>query len=161
MNRDNQLHQIENTTLWDIVVIGGGATGLGSALDAASRGYKVLCVEKTDFSKGTSSRSTKLIHGGVRYLEQGNFSMVKHALQERWVLLNNASEATKKLSFVLPVYSWWQFFYYGLGLMLYDFLSGKFSIGKTRLMNKESVLKNTRPPYRFSQRRYPLLRWSV
>ncbi|MBK8518160.1 MAG: glycerol-3-phosphate dehydrogenase/oxidase [Saprospiraceae bacterium] len=141
MNRDNQLHQIENTTLWDIVVIGGGATGLGSALDAASRGYKVLCVEKTDFSKGTSSRSTKLIHGGVRYLEQGNFSMVKHALQERWVLLNNASEATKKLSFVLPVYSWWQFFYYGLGLMLYDFLSGKFSIGKTRLMNKESVLK--------------------
>ncbi len=141
MNRDEQIKKISTTSIWDIVIIGGGATGLGSALDAASRGLKVLCIEKNDFSKGTSSRSTKLIHGGVRYLEQGNFNMVKHALQERWFLLHNAKEATKKLSFVLPVYSWWQFFYYGFGLMLYDFLSGKFSIGKTRLMNKNAVIK--------------------
>jgi glycerol-3-phosphate dehydrogenase len=140
MNRADQINNLSITPLWDIVIIGGGATGLGSALDAASRGYKVLCIEKSDFSKGTSSRSTKLIHGGVRYLEQGNFNMVKHALQERWFLLQNAAQATKKLSFILPVYSWWRFFYYGFGLMLYDFLSGKFSIGKTRLINKASVL---------------------
>jgi glycerol-3-phosphate dehydrogenase len=141
MNRDTEIQKIVATPHWDMIIIGGGATGLGSALDAASRGFKVLCVEKDDFSKGTSSRSTKLIHGGVRYLEQGNFAMVKHALQERWFLLKNASKATRKLSFVLPVYSWWRFFYYGFGLMLYDFLSGKFSIGKTRLMNKNAVIK--------------------
>ncbi len=141
MNREDQIKNISTTLLWDIVIIGGGATGLGSALDATSRGLKVLCIEKNDFSKGTSSRSTKLIHGGVRYLEQGNINMVRHALHERWFLLHNAPEATKKLSFVLPVYSWWSFFYYGFGLMLYDFLSGKFSIGKTRLMNKQSVIK--------------------
>ncbi|MBK9565247.1 MAG: FAD-dependent oxidoreductase [Saprospiraceae bacterium] len=86
-------------------------------------------------------QSTKLIHGGVRYLEQGNINMVKDALQERWFLLNNASDATKKLSFVLPVYSWWRFIYYAFGLILYDILSGKFSIGKTRMMNNSAVIK--------------------
>ena len=141
MDRKKQIQNLLSTSHWDFIIIGGGATGLGSALDAASRGYKVLCVEKNDFSKGTSSRSTKLIHGGVRYLEQGNFNMVKDALQERWFLLKNASEATKKLSFVLPVYSWWKFIYYALGLMLYDVLSGKFSIGKTRIMNSKAVVK--------------------
>jgi glycerol-3-phosphate dehydrogenase len=141
MDRKKQIQNLLSTSHWDFIIIGGGATGLGSALDAASRGYKVLCVEKNDFSKGTSSRSTKLIHGGVRYLEQGNFNMVKDALQERWFLLKNASEATKKLSFVLPVYSWWKFIYYALGLMLYDVLSGKFSIGKTRMMNSKAVVK--------------------
>ena len=140
MDRNEQLKKIVDTTSWDIVVIGGGATGLGAAVDAANRGYKVLCLEKYDFSKGTSSRSTKLIHGGVRYLQQGNISMVKHALRERWFMLQNASLVTRKLSFVLPVYSWWSFFYYSLGLMLYDLLSGRLSIGKTRIMNAKSVI---------------------
>jgi glycerol-3-phosphate dehydrogenase len=139
MNRNDQLKTIETTPVWDIVIIGGGATGLGSALDAASRGFKTLCIEKTDFSKGTSSRSTKLIHGGVRYLEQGNFAMVKSALHERWFMLKNAPVSTKKIPFILPVYSWWRYYYYGFGLMLYDFLSGKFSIGKTQFLSKNSV----------------------
>lgn len=141
MNRAAQLKTLNETTQWDIVIIGGGATGLGSALDAASRGFKTLCIERIDFSKGTSSRSTKLIHGGVRYLEQGNFNMVKHALQERWLLLKNAPSATKKIPFVLPVYSWWRYFYYGFGLMLYDFLSGKFSIGKTKFLTRKAVIE--------------------
>jgi glycerol-3-phosphate dehydrogenase len=141
MNRDTQINAINSTERWDIIIIGGGATGLGSALDAASRGFKTLCIERIDFSKGTSSRSTKLIHGGVRYLEQGNFNMVKHALQERWFLLKNASSATQKIPFILPVYSWWRYFYYGLGLMLYDFLSGKFSIGKTRFLKRKAVIQ--------------------
>jgi len=142
MNREDQIKTIRETQQWDIVIIGGGATGLGSALDAASRGFKTLCIEKTDFSKGTSSRSTKLIHGGVRYLEQGNIAMVKSALQERWFLLKNAPGATKKIPFILPVYSWWRYFYYGFGLMLYDFLSGKFSIGKTRFLTRKSVIRS-------------------
>lgn len=141
MDRKEQIQKLKSTDQWDFIIIGGGATGLGSALDAASRGFKVLCIEKEDFSKGTSSRSTKLIHGGVRYLEQGNFGMVKDALHERWFLLKNASAATKKLSFVLPVYSWWRFIYYAFGLILYDILSGKFSIGKTRMMNSRAVIK--------------------
>lgn len=141
MKRIDQLKAIDNTPEWDIVIIGGGATGLGSALDASSRGFKTLCIEKNDFSKGTSSRSTKLIHGGVRYLEQGNFAMVKSALQERWFLLKNAPLATRKISFILPVYSWWKYYYFGFGLMLYDFLSGKFSIGKTKFLNKMAVIE--------------------
>lgn len=141
MNRNDQLITIETTPAWDIVIIGGGATGLGSALDAASRGFKTLCIEKTDFSKGTSSRSTKLIHGGVRYLEQGNFAMVKSALHERWFMLKNAPISTKKIPFILPVYSWWRYYYYGFGLMLYDFLSGKFSIGKTSFLSKNDVIE--------------------
>ena len=141
MNRNDQLITIETTPIWDIVIIGGGATGLGSALDAASRGFKTLCIEKTDFSKGTSSRSTKLIHGGVRYLEQGNFAMVKSALHERWFMLKNAPISTKKIPFILPVYSWWRYYYYGFGLMLYDFLSGKFSIGKTSFLSKNDVIE--------------------
>ncbi len=141
MNRNDQLITIETTPIWDIVIIGGGATGLGSALDAASRGFKTLCIEKTDFSKGTSSRSTKLIHGGVRYLEQGNFAMVKSALHERWFMLKNAPISTKKIPFILPVFSWWRYYYYGFGLMLYDFLSGKFSIGKTSFLSKNDVIE--------------------
>ncbi len=141
MNREEQIERIKNTDMWDILVIGGGATGLGTALDAASRGLKVLCIEKVDFSKGTSSKSTKLIHGGVRYLEQGHLAMVKSALQERWALMKNAPTMTKKLSFVLPAYSYFQWLYYGLGLMVYDFLSGKLSLGKTRFLNKTAVIK--------------------
>jgi glycerol-3-phosphate dehydrogenase len=141
MDREKQIQEIRNTEKWDVIIIGGGATGLGSALDAASRGFKTLCIEMFDFSKGTSSRSTKLIHGGVRYLEQGNLSMVKSALYERWYLLKNAPSATKKIPFILPIYSWWRYFYYGFGLMLYDLLSGKFSIGKTKFLTKKAVIK--------------------
>ncbi|MGB5033173.1 MAG: glycerol-3-phosphate dehydrogenase/oxidase, partial [Saprospiraceae bacterium] len=140
MKRADQLKAITHAQKWDIVIIGGGATGLGAALDGASRGFKTLCIEKIDFSKGTSSRSTKLIHGGVRYLEQGNFSMVRSALMERWFLLKNAPFTTKKIPFILPVYSWWRYIYYGFGLILYDLLSGKFSIGKTKFLTKKTVV---------------------
>lgn len=139
MKRSQQLEKIKTTTRWDMVVIGGGATGLGTALDAASRGYKVLCIEKYDFSKGTSSRSTKLIHGGVRYLEQGNIAMVRDALFERWFFLKNAPQETRTISFILPVYSWWRWLYYGFGLKLYDTLSGKYSIGKTEFLSAAKV----------------------
>jgi len=141
MKRIDQIKAIDTTPTWDIIIIGGGASGLGSALDASSRGFKTLCIEKTDFSKGTSSRSTKLIHGGVRYLEQGNFAMVKSALQERWFLLKNAPLTTRKIPFILPVYSWWRYYYYGFGLILYDFLSGKFSLGKTKFLNRQAVVE--------------------
>src|SRR5882724_4256987 len=90
---------------WDIIVVGGGATGLGTALDAASRGYQTLLLEQADFAKGTSSRSTKLVHGGVRYLAQGNIGLVREALHERGLLLKNAPHLTNNLSFVLPCYS--------------------------------------------------------
>lgn len=140
MNRADQLIKLKNTAHWDIVVIGGGATGLGTALDAAGRGFKTLCIEKHDFSSGTSSRSTKLIHGGVRYLEQGNISMVRNGLFERWFFLKNAPVATRRIPFILPVYSWWRLLYYGFGLFLYDVLSGKYSIGKTNYLSKKAVI---------------------
>src|SRR5699024_3073752 len=100
MNRNNSLKNIINTECWDIVVIGGGATGLGTAVDAASRGYKTLLVEQADFAKGTSSRSTKLVHGGVRYLEQGNISLVKEALKERGLFLQNAPHLARQQAFI-------------------------------------------------------------
>lgn len=142
MNRKTQSTALTETSQWDMVIIGGGATGLGAALDAASRGFKTLCVERYDFSKGTSSRSTKLIHGGVRYLEQGNIKMVRGALQERWFLLKNAPHMTKTIPFILPVDSWFKFFYYGIGLMFYDLLSGKLSVGSTKFLSAKSVLKD-------------------
>ena len=142
MNREAQIHTMANSAQWDIIIIGGGATGLGSALDAASRGYKTLCIERFDFSKGTSSRSTKLIHGGVRYLEQGNIKLVRGALLERSFLLNNAPEMTKAIPFILPVYSWFKFLYYGIGLKIYDLLSGKLSIGKTQFLSSKEVIKH-------------------
>ncbi|MFZ1749549.1 MAG: glycerol-3-phosphate dehydrogenase/oxidase [Saprospiraceae bacterium] len=141
MEREIQLQNIKKNDPWDIVIIGGGATGLGAALDAATRGFKTLCIEKTDFSKGTSSRSTKLIHGGVRYLAQGNISMVKSALYERWFLLKNAPGVTKRIPFVLPVYNWISYLYYGLGLKLYNFLSGKLSIGNTQFLSKSELIE--------------------
>jgi glycerol-3-phosphate dehydrogenase len=135
------LQQLKDETEWDIVIIGGGATGLGSAVDAASRGYKTLLIEQFDFGKGTSSRSTKLIHGGVRYLAQGNIKLVMEALRERGYLLKNASHFTTAMPFVVPVYSWFNKFYYGIGLKLYDLLSGKLSLGKTRSLNKKETLQ--------------------
>jgi glycerol-3-phosphate dehydrogenase len=129
-------------TPWDIIVIGGGATGVGCALDAASRGLEVLLLEQHDLGKGTSSRSTKLIHGGVRYLEQGNISLVREALRERGILLNNAPHVVHKLTFVVPCYSHWQKFYYGVGLKVYDLLSGKHSFGKSRIICRDETIKH-------------------
>jgi glycerol-3-phosphate dehydrogenase len=139
MNRSTQLEQLREAIQWDMVVIGGGATGLGIAVDAASRGYKILLVEQADFGKGTSSRSTKLVHGGVRYLEHGNIKLVKEALRERGWLLKNAPHLTSVQAFVIPVRRFWQKWYYGLGLRLYDLLSGKLSLGQTRLLSAKET----------------------
>ena len=135
MNRSQQIQQLKSTHHWDIIIIGGGATGLGAAVDAAARGYKTLLVEQYDFGKGTSSRSTKLIHGGVRYLQQGNIRLVRDALKERGLLLKNAPHLAHRLKLVLPSYRWYETLYYGLGLKVYNFLSGKLSLGKSEMMS--------------------------
>jgi len=140
MNRNDMLMQLHEKVVWDIIIIGGGATGLGAAVDAASRGYKTLLLEAHDFGKGTSSRSTKLVHGGVRYLEQGNLKLVKEALQERGWLLHNAPHISATMAFIVPAYSIAQKIYYGTGLKLYDFLAGKLSLGKTKLLNKNETI---------------------
>ena len=126
---------------WDMVVIGGGATGVGVALDAASRGFAVLLLERQDFGKGTSSRSTKLVHGGVRYLEQGNVSLVMEALKERGLLRRNAPHLVHDLAFVVPNYSWWEAPFYGIGLKLYDMLAGKYGFGRSSLLTREQTLE--------------------
>ncbi len=115
----------ENSEQWDFIIIGGGATGVGAAIDASSRGYKTLLLEQSDFGKGTSSRSTKLIHGGVRYLQQGNISLVLEALKERGLLCQNAPHLVHNLAFVVPNYDWWEGTFYGVGLKLYDMFAGK------------------------------------
>lgn len=137
MNRSRLLQQLDEVKIWDIIIIGGGATGLGTAVDAASRGYKTLLVEQYDFAKGTSSRSTKLVHGGVRYLAQGNIKLVRESLKERGLLLKNAPHVCHNLSFVLPCYSLWQKIYYGIGLKVYNFLSGALSLGKTKIITSK------------------------
>src|SRR5882672_3934898 len=125
---------------WDMIVAGGGATGVGVAIDAASRGYDVLLLEQSDFGKGTSSRSTKLVHGGVRYLEQGNLSLVMEALKERGLLLQNAPHLVRNLGFVVPSYDWWEAPFYGLGLKLYNLLAGKYGFGSSRILSREETL---------------------
>src|SRR5437773_2635022 len=125
---------------WDMVIVGGGATGVGVAVDAASRGYEVLLLEQSDFGKGTSSRSTKLIHGGVRYLEQGNISLVMEALRERGLLRQNAPHLVHDLAFVVPSYAWWESPFYGLGLKVYNLLAGRYGFGSSRLLSKEETL---------------------
>ena len=135
------LAQIDQAGLWDMVIIGGGATGLGAAVDAASRGLKTLLIERSDFSKGTSSRSTKLVHGGVRYLAQGNIKLVREALRERGFLLKNAPHLTSVQSFVIPVYSLWDKAFYGIGLKMYELLSGKLSLGMTRILSKKKTIE--------------------
>ena len=127
---------------WDIAVIGGGATGVGIAVDAASRGYSVCLLEQSDFGKGTSSRSTKLIHGGVRYLQQGNISLVTESLKERGILRGNAPHLVHDLAFVVPNYSWWEAPFYGIGMKVYDLLSGQYGFGKSRLLSKAEVLRH-------------------
>lgn len=125
---------------WDIVVIGGGATGLGTALEATTRGFKTLLLEQADFAKGTSSRSTKLVHGGVRYLAQGDVGLVREALKERGLLLRNAPHLVKNLSFIIPAYQWWTGPYYAVGLKVYDGLSGKLSLGSSKFISKKKAL---------------------
>ncbi len=126
---------------WDFIIIGGGATGVGCALDAASRGFDALLLEQNDFGKGTSSRSTKLVHGGVRYLAQGNLSLVREALKERGVLLKNAPHLVEKRAFIVPCYSLWQKFFYGTGLKVYNLLSGKYGFGKSRILSKQETIE--------------------
>lgn len=141
MNRDAMLQQLQQTQEWDIVIIGGGATGLGAAVDAATRGYKTLLLEAYDFGKGTSSRSTKLVHGGVRYLAQGNIKLVMEALRERGYLLKNAPHLTSAAPFIVPAYKWFDKIFYGVGLKMYDLLAGKLSLGKTKLLSKKQTLE--------------------
>ncbi len=126
---------------WDLLVIGGGAVGAGIAVDASSRGLAVLLVEREDFGKGTSSRSTKLVHGGVRYLEQGNISLVMEALKERGLLLRNAPHIVHDLPFVVPNYSWWEAPFYGMGMKVYDLLAGKYNFGKSRVLSLAETLE--------------------
>jgi glycerol-3-phosphate dehydrogenase len=126
---------------WDIVIIGGGATGAGVAVDAATRGYKTLLVEREDFGKGTSSRSTKLVHGGVRYLEQGNISLVMEALKERGLLRQNAPHLVHDLPFVVPNYEWWEAPFYGIGMKVYDLLATKYSFGRSHILTREETLE--------------------
>ena len=126
---------------WSVIIIGGGATGMGVAVEAASRGYRTLLLEQHDFGKGTSSRSTKLVHGGVRYLEQGNVSLVMEALRERGILRQNAPHLVSELPFIVPSYSWWEGPFYGVGLKVYQGLSGKYGFGPSRLLSKEETLR--------------------
>lgn len=138
--RSYQIQQLKDIPEWDVLIIGGGATGLGLAVDGASRGYKTLLVEQADFAKGTSGRSTKLVHGGVRYLAQGNVSLVKEALRERGYLLRNAPHLTENASFIIPCYSWFRAIYYWIGLKLYDVLSGRLSLGKSKWISRKKTL---------------------
>jgi glycerol-3-phosphate dehydrogenase len=141
MNRSEQLKKLKETPEWDVIIIGGGASGLGTALDSASRGYKTILVEAVDFAKGTSSRSTKLVHGGVRYLEQGNISLVMEALKERGLMVQNARHLVQNQTFVIPNYTWWGGYFYTIGLTIYDMLAGKLSLGKSKYISKKKTIE--------------------
>jgi len=138
--RDKLLHRLAQEHNYDLAIVGGGATGLGVALDAAARGFKVVLVESHDFAKGTSSRATKLLHGGVRYLAQGNIGLVREALHERTTLLHNAPHLAQPLPFVMPSYRWWEKPFYGVGLTLYDMLAGSAGLGKTEFLDTQEAL---------------------
>ncbi|MFW6039793.1 MAG: glycerol-3-phosphate dehydrogenase/oxidase [Gemmatimonadota bacterium] len=140
MNRERMLAAARDGRTWDMLVIGGGATGLGTAVDAAARGYDTLLLEAADFAHGTSSRSTKLVHGGVRYLQQGNVGLVLEALRERGRLLRNAPHLVHNQSFVVPVYDWWEGPFYGVGLKLYDVLAGKLGLGPSEWLSREETI---------------------
>ncbi|WP_026728127.1 glycerol-3-phosphate dehydrogenase/oxidase [Flavobacterium denitrificans] len=141
MNRSEQLSRLQNTEKWDVIIIGGGASGLGTAIDAASRGYKTILLEAVDFAKGTSSRSTKLVHGGVRYLEQGNVHLVREALKERGLLAQNAGHLVKNQSFVIPNYHYLSGYIYTIGLKIYDLLSGCLSLGSSKYLSKKKTIE--------------------
>ena len=139
MDRAQNLDRLSES--FDVAIIGGGATGLGAAVDSAARGYRTVLFEAHDFAKGTSSRSTKLVHGGVRYLAQGNVGLVREALRERGRLRRNAPHLVGDLGFIVPAYAWWSGPYYGVGLKLYDLLAGRFRLGSSRSLDREAVLQ--------------------
>ena len=142
LNRDSMLESARSKSgYFDVVIIGGGATGLGVAVDSASRGYSTLLLEQHDFSKGTSSRSTKLVHGGVRYLQQGNVSLVLEALRERGLLIQNAPHLVRNQSFIVPNYDWWEGPFYGVGMKVYDMLAGKLGLGPSKNLSLEETIK--------------------
>jgi len=140
VNRNQMIQNLERER-WDIIIVGGGATGLGTAVDAASRGYKTLLLEQSDFAKGTSSRSTKLIHGGLRYLQQGNIGLVIEALRERGLLCDNAPHLVHHLPFLVPLYHWWEGPFYGIGLKVYDLLAGKLGLESSRHLTRKQTLQ--------------------
>jgi len=140
LQRGEMIQQLQATSMWDICIIGGGATGLGIAVDAATRGFKTLLVEKFDFAKGTSSRSTKLVHGGVRYLQQGNIKLVMEALKERGMLIKNAPHLVKNQAFIVPNYKWWEGPFYGIGLKVYDWMAGSLGFGPSQFLSREETL---------------------
>jgi glycerol-3-phosphate dehydrogenase len=145
MQREHLTARLAQPATYDIAIIGGGATGLGVALDAAARGLSVVLLESHDFAKGTSSRATKLVHGGVRYLAQGNIALVKEALHERVNLLSNAPHLAQPLPFIMPSFKWWETPFYGIGLLLYDLLGGKLSskvgLGGTEFLSAATTKK--------------------
>ena len=143
MKRAETLQAIADPQPWDVLVIGGGASGLGTAVEAATRGYRTLLLEAHDYAKGTSSRSTKLVHGGVRYLAQGNISLVREALHERGLLKRNAPHLVHDLGFLIAAYTWWSAPFYGIGLKLYDLLAGKLNLQSSRYISAADALKRS------------------
>jgi len=142
VNREENLGKLADSgKVWDVLVVGGGATGLGAAVEAASRGYSTVLLEQVDFAKATSSRATKLAHGGVRYLEHGEISLVLHALKERGLMARNAPHLCRVLPFVIPVYHWWASIFYGIGLKVYDALSGKLSMGHSHILGRKRTIE--------------------
>ena len=141
LDRVELLQRLQQPRSWDLVVIGGGATGLGVALDAAVRGFSVALVESGDFAQGTSSRATKLAHGGVRYLAQGDIGLVREALHERGALLANAPHVAQRVPFVMPGYHWWERGFYGAGLKAYDALAGRQGLGGTEWLSTQRTLE--------------------
>lgn len=141
MNREQYLKQAQAQSAFDILIIGGGATGVGAAIDAASRGHSVLLLEGSDFGKGTSSRSTKLVHGGVRYLQKGDIPLVMDALKERGIMRQNAPHLVSDLAFVVPNYTWWEAPFYGVGMKVYDALAGRYGFGKSTLLSSEETIE--------------------
>jgi glycerol-3-phosphate dehydrogenase len=143
MQRQKMLDEAKNKPgYFDVIIIGGGATGLGAAVDSASRGYSTLLLEQHDFAKGTSSRSTKLVHGGVRYLQQGNVSLVLEALRERGLLIQNAPHLVRNQSFIVPNYDWWEGPFYGVGMKVYDMLAGKLGLGPSKNLSLKETIKH-------------------
>src|SRR5688500_9987689 len=142
MVRDQSIARLRDASeKWDILIIGGGATGLGAAVEAAARGYRTALVEQHDFAKGTSSRSTKLIHGGVRYLKQGNIALATEALRERGLLMKNAPHLVQNRALLVPNDVWWEGPFYGVGLKVYDALAGKLGIGKSQWLSREETMR--------------------
>jgi glycerol-3-phosphate dehydrogenase len=141
MNRAEMLHRLRDEPgVWDVLVIGGGASGLFTAVESASRGHRTALVEQADFAQATSSRSTKLIHGGIRYLQSGQLSLVRESLRERGYLLRNAPHLVHHLPFILPLYAWWERPFYGTGLKLYDRLAGELAIGSSQHLSRTETL---------------------